>query len=281
MRHHLGEFTVAGMCRVLDVNRSGFYAWLKAKQGARAASDAKLKETIEKVFEGSRCRYGSPRVWKELRNQGHRIGRKRVERLMRKNRLRAKRQYRKPRYVAGRAAVVAPNRLGQEFSSPRPDRVWVTDITYIHTLAGWLFLAAVLDLCTRRVVGWSMSGTQDRGLVLDALTMAVAKRRPKRGLTLHSDQGVQFGAEDVQRFLSKHDMIQSMSRRGNCYDNAVMESFFSTLKKELIQGKVYANHEDAKLEIVDYIEGFYNRERIHSALGGVSPVAFEALNFGT
>jgi putative transposase len=200
---------------------------------------------------------------------------------MRENKLRAKRQYRKPRYVAGRTAVVAPNHLEQDFRSPAPDRIWVTDITYIRTLAGWLFLAAVLDLCTRRVVGWSMSGVQDRGLVLDAFSMAVKSRRPKPGLVLHSDQGVQFGAEDVQRFLQKNGIIQSMSRRGNCYDNAAMESFFSTLKKELIQGKIYSSHSEAKLEIVDYVEGFYNRERIHSSLGGVSPAAFEALYFGT
>lgn len=281
MQAHRGEFSIAAMCRVLRVHRSGFYAWLKMPRSARAASDEKLLREIVTVYDEFGGIYGSPRVWDELIKKGFRVARKRVERLMREAGLRGVSVYRKPRYVAGTPAVTAENMLEQNFTVPKLDRVWVTDITYIRTLEGWLFLCAVLDLCSRKVVGWSMGRRQDQDLVLSAFKMAVGRRHPSEGLVIHSDQGVQFGAQDVQAFIKEHGFLQSMSRRGNCYDNALMESFFGTLKKELIQGHIYSSHSEARLDVVDYIEGFYNRERNHSSLNGVSPVAFEALYFGT
>jgi len=249
-------------------------------KSARRAADDKLMDVIATIFEDSNKTYGSPRVWRELVKKDIHVGRKRVERLMREQGLRAIQVYKKPRYEAGRPATTADNVLEQDFNSPKPDRVWVTDITYIRTLEGWLYLCAVIDICSRRAVGWSMGRRQDHELVLGALKMAVGRRRPGKGLVIHSDQGTQFGAEEVQEYIRSHGFIQSMSRRGNCYDNALMESFFSTLKKEVVRGFIYSTHSEAKLDLVDYIEGFYNRERNHTSLGGISPVEFELMYFG-
>jgi putative transposase len=194
---------------------------------------------------------------------------------MRINGLRAIRGYKKPRYKAGKPAVVAPNRLEQNFSVDAPDRVWVTDITYIRTFEGWLYLAVVVDLYSRIVVGWSMKSTLSRELVLDALLMAVWRRRPKHPVIVHSDQGSQYGSDDAVRFCKDHGLIPSMSRRGNCFDNAVAESFFSSLKKERIRRRIYQSREEARADVFDYIEVFYNRNRRHSHLGQVSPHDFE------
>jgi putative transposase len=194
---------------------------------------------------------------------------------MRINGLRAIRGYKKPRYKAGKPAVVAPNRLEQNFSVDAPDRVWVTDITYIRTFEGWLYLAVVVDLYSRIVVGWSMKSTLSRELVLDALLMAVWRRRPKHPVIVHSDQGSQYGSDDAVRFCKDHGLIPSMSRRGNCFDNAVAESFFSSLKKERIRRRIYQSREEARADVFDYIEVFYNRNRRHTHLGQVSPHDFE------
>jgi len=194
---------------------------------------------------------------------------------MRINGLRAIRGYKKPRYKAGKPAVVAPNRLEQNFSVDAPDRVWVTDITYIRTFEGWLYLAVVVDLYSRIVVGWSMKSTLSRELVLDALMMAVWRRRPRHPVIVHSDQGSQYGSDDAVRFCKDHGLIPSMSRRGNCFDNAVAESFFSSLKKERIRRRIYQSREEARADVFDYIEVFYNRNRRHSHLGQVSPHDFE------
>jgi len=194
---------------------------------------------------------------------------------MRINGLRAIRGYKKPRYKAGKPAVVAPNRLEQNFSVDAPDRVWVTDITYIRTFEGWLYLAVVVDLYSRIVVGWSMKSTLSRELVLDALMMAVWRRRPRHPVIVHSDQGSQYGSDDAVRFCKDHGLIPSMSRRGNCFDNAVAESFFSSLKKERIRRRIYQSREEARADMFDYIEVFYNRNRRHSHLGQVSPHDFE------
>jgi putative transposase len=194
---------------------------------------------------------------------------------MRINGIRAIRGYKKPRYKSGKPAVVVPDRLEQNFSVDAPDRVWVTDITYIRTFEGWLYLAVVVDLYSRIVVGWSMKSTLSRELVLDALLMAVWRRRPKQPVIVHSDQGSQYGSDEWMQFCKTHNLVPSMSRRGNCFDNAVAESFFSSLKKERIRRRIYRSREEARADVFDYIEGFYNRTRRHSHLGQVSPNDFE------
>jgi putative transposase len=218
--------------------------------------------------------YGSPRVFLDLREAGERCGKHRVARIMREHKIRAVRGYRSPRYIAGRPSIVTANKLNREFSVDRPDRAWVTDITYIRTWQGWLYLAVVMDLHSRRIVGWSMKPTLARELVLDAVLMAVWRRRPHRTL-IHSDQGSQYGSDDWLRFCRENHLDPSMSRRGNCWDNAVAESFFSSLKKERIRRRIYKTRELAKADVFDYIEVFYNRSRRHGHLGGVSPEAFE------
>lgn len=268
------------MCRILRVQRSGYYAWLSRPQSLRAQADALLLDDIKQFFEASSGIYGSPRIHRDLREAGTRCGEKRVARLMRQASLRSVRGYKRPRYRAGKPATTAPNRLEQQFTTQVPDQVWVTDITYIRTYEGWLYLAVVLDLYSRTVVGWAMKPSMATELVLDALRMAVWRRRPKQPVIIHSDQGSQFGSDDFTRWCKENRLVPSMSRRGNCYDNAVAESFFSSLKKEQIKRRIYATRTEAKSDIFDYIEGFYNRTRRHSHLGQLSPLAFEQLQAG-
>ncbi len=267
------------MCRVLRVHRSGYYAWLNKPLSDRAIEDTRLLSLIQASYDASGGAYGSPRVFLDLREQGETCGRHRVARVMRKAKIKAVRSYKRPRYVAGELSLVTPDHLQREFTVDRPDRIWVTDITYIRTWRGWLYLAAVMDLYSRKIVGWSIKPTLARELVLDAILMAVWRRNPKSQVLVHSDQGSQYGSDDWHRFCRAHDLKPSMSRRGNCWDNAVAESFFSSLKKERVRRKVYRTHEEAKAELFDYIEMFYNPKRRHSHIGGVSPEAFErALN---
>lgn len=275
MQQHQEQFGVSRMSEVLGLSRSGYYAWRKAPQSARAQEDVRLTERIRAAHVASGGAYGSPRVWEDLRAEGERCGENRVARLMRAQRIRAIRGYRAPRYRVGKPARVAPNRLGQQFSVTHPDHAWVTDITYIRTAEGWLYLAVVLDLYSRAVIGWSMKSTLARELVLDALLMAVWRRRPTSPVVVHSDQGSQYGSEDWLRFCESHALLPSMSRRGNCFDNAVAEAFFSNLKKERVRRQVYVTREDARADIFDYIEIFYNRTRRHGHLGMVSPYDFE------
>lgn len=263
------------MCRILKVHRSGFYAWLERPLSNRALEDQRLLERIRAFYIASDGVYGSPRIFKDLREDGERCGVHRVARIMREHRIRALRGYKRPRYKPGAPAVVAPNRLEQQFTADAPDKAWVTDITYLRTHEGFLYLAVVLDLYSRMVVGWSMKASLHRDLVLDALVMAVWRRQPKRPVIIHSDQGAQYGSDDWQRFCRDHNLDTSMSRRGNCYDNAVAESFFSSLKKERVRRKIYPTREDGRADVFDYIEVFYNRSRRHSHIGDVSPVAFE------
>ena len=230
---------------------------------------------IREAYTASDGVYGSPRVFLDLREAGERVGRKRVARLMREHRIRAIRGYKKPRHLVGVPSVIAPNRLQRQFTVDQPDSAWVTDITYIRTWEGWLNLAVVMDLHSRKIVGWSMQPTLARGIVVDALLMAVWKRKPKERVIVHSDQGSQYGSDDWLRFCKAHKLDPSMSRRGNCWDNAVAESFFSSLKKERIRRKIYRTRSLARADIFDYVEMFYNRTRRHSHLGGVSPEAFE------
>ena len=237
--------------------------------------------SIKQSFAGSQGIYGSPRVHCDLREEGILCGEKRVARLMRQGQLRSVRGYKRPRYRAGMPSTTAPNRLQREFTVALPDQVWVTDITYIRTYEGWLYLTVVIDLYSRAVVGWSMNSTMATELVLDALMMAVWRRRPKAPVMIHSDQGSQFGSDDFNRWCKDNQLTPSMSCRGNCWDNAVAESFFSSLKKERIKRRIYASRQEAKSDVFDYIEGFYNRVRRHSHLDQLSPLAFEQLRTGS
>ena len=241
----------------------------------RSKEDKRLTGLIRQSYEASGCSYGSPRIVRDLHEMGERCSENRVARLMRKEGLRAKVGYRMSRYKAGKPALVAINRLEQNFEVEAPDKAWVTDITYIRTWEGWLYLAVVIDLFSRMVIGWSMKSTIARKLVLDALLMAVWRRKPQGKVIVHSDQGAQYGSDDWVRFCREHTLEPSMSRRGNCYDNAVAESFFSSLKKERIGRRIYPTRQEARSDVFDYIEMFYNRTRRHSYLGQVSPYAFE------
>lgn len=276
MQAHLLEFRLAAMCRVLGVHRSGFYAWQRAPQCDRARDDARVVGMIKQSWLESGAVYGYRKVCADLRDLGERCSRHRVARLMRKEKLQAQRGYgRRPGTRGGAVSVVAPNRLDRKFAVAAPDTHWVTDITYVRTHEGWLYLAVVLDLFSRQVAGWAMQARMPTDLALQALTMAVWRRRPKPGLMLHSDQGTQFTSSDWQGFLAEHGIVCSMSRRGNCHDNAVAESFFQLLKRERIRRRIYLTREEARADLFDYIEVFYNQRRRHSASGGMAPVEYE------
>lgn len=263
------------MCRVLDVARAGFYAWLHNPVSARDKDNQRLLTLIRDSYSLSGGVHGYRRVHGDLNEIGETCGKNRVGRIMQLNRIKAVRGYKAPRRIAGRPSVVAPNRVQRQFTVVRANQVWVTDITYIRTWQGWLYLAVVIDLFARNVVGWSMKPTLSRELALDALMMAVWRRKPDGEVIVHSDQGSQYGSDDWQRFCRANNLVPSMSRRGNCWDNAVAESFFSSLKKERIRKRIYKTRDLARADIFDYIEVFYNRARRHSHLGGVSPEAFE------
>lgn len=278
IRDHQHELDVRRMCRVLRVSTSGFYAWRKRPPSLRRKHREELAIKIRRVHLQSRRVYGSPRVCRALLASGERVCENTVARIMRQQRIRAriKRRY-VPRTTDSRHAHrPASNLLDRRFAADRPDRKWVADITYVATDEGWLYLAAVLDLCSRRIVGWSMADHMKAQLVSDALKMAIEQRRPDPGLLHHSDRGVQYACDDYQHLLKTHGLECSMSGKGNCYDNAVMESFWATLKTELIHQQRYVTRDQARLSIFEYIEGFYNRTRMHSTLGYVSPEQFEA-----
>ena len=270
------RFPVAMMCRVLEVSRAGFYAWRTRPAAIRVRDDQRLAVEIASIHAESHRRYGSPRVHAELRGRGKNIGRKRVAKLMRKQGLRArgKRRFRTTTDAAHEFPV-ARNVLKRQFEVKAPNTTWVTDITYIWTHDGWLYLAVILDLFSRRVVGWSMSERITRKLALSALNMALRHRQPPRGLIHHSDRGSQYASGDYRRALATNGIVCSMSRRGDCWDNAVAESFFSTIKLELVYENDWATRTAARAAIFEYLEVFYNGERRHSSLGYLSPVAFE------
>jgi transposase InsO family protein len=272
-----GTFPVKAMCRVLKVRRSGYYAWKRPKSGERQAQSQRLDEAIRRVCEAHQGRYGSPRVTQDLKDEGWRVGRPRVAKRMRALGLKARaaRKY-KATTQSKHNLPVAPNRLAQDFTASAPNRKWVSDITYLWTSEGWLYLAVVMDLYSRTVVGWSLSERMTRELVMQALTMAVWRRKPAAGLVVHSDRGSQYASHDYQHLLERHGFLCSMSRKGDCYDNAAMESFFHSLKVEQIQGNRYATREQAKASVFEYIETYYNRKRRHSTLNYLSPCDFEA-----
>ncbi len=269
-------FPVVVMCQVLDVSESGYYAWLKRPTCQHQREDAQLKQEIQQVFSIHQGRYGSPRIHRELRDQGRSISRKRVARLMQEAELAARRKrYRVLTTKRDSTHPVAPNVLQREFTEKDPNKKWVTDITYIPTAQGWLYLAVILDLYSRMVVGWSMSGKCDGELVERALDQALARRCPAPGLLHHSDRGSQYTSRSYQACLEGNGILVSMSRKGSCWDNAVMESFFGTLKEECIGNNIYASHGEARLAIFTYVEVYYNRIRRHSTLGYVSPFIYE------
>jgi putative transposase len=272
---HRDQFSVQRLCRVLGVAPSGYYAWLKQPTSNRAQEDARLFRLIRASFIASQGIYGAPRVFLDLREAGETCSKHRVARLMRENNLRALHGYRSRRWSIGKPSVLIPNLLQRQFTVTRPNKAWVTDITYIRTWQGWLYLAVVMDLFSRKIVGWSAGPTIHRELVLNAVLLAVRHRRP-RGTVIHSDQGTQYGCDAWRRFCHSNNLEPSMSRKGNCWDNAVAESFFSSLKKERIKKQIYKNRELALNDVGDYIDAFYNRSRRHSYLGGVSPEQFEA-----
>jgi putative transposase len=269
-------FPVSTMCRVLGVSTSGYYDWLKAPASPRAEQDAALAAKIAQTHERSRGRYGSPRVHAELRAAGVRVGRKRVARIMRSEGLAARRKRRYSRTTDSKHNdPIAPNLLARDFHAEAPNRVWVTDVTCIWTAQGWLFLAAILDLFSRRVVGWATSATNDTELALAALHNATKSRQPPPGLVHHSDRGSPYASGDYRRQLLRLGIVASMSRKGDCWDNAVAESFFSSLKNELGDDANYESHAEATASIAEYIEKFYNPVRRHSYLGYNSPIEFE------
>lgn len=267
------------MCRVLSVSRSGYYAWRKRPVSQRELANQQLLKEIKRVHAENRGLYGPLRVWKELKAQNIACGKGRIERLMRLHGIRVKqpRRYTVTTQVDP-TKIPAPNVLNREFSAAGPNQKWCADITYVGTQQGWLYLAAVLDLYSRRVVGWAMASQMTAQLVCDAFDMAVAQRNPSKGLLHHSDRGSQYTSDRFQKRLAKLDATVSMSRKGNCYDNAVMESFFGTLKTELVERTTYRTRAEAETDIFFYIEGFYNRTRLHSTLDFVSPQTYEEAN---
>ena len=269
-------FPVTVLCQTLGVSRTGFYAAQARPAARRGRDDAKLAVEITAIHAESRQRYGSPRIHAELRERGCRTSRKRVARLMREQGLAARRRRRfRVTTDSHHPFPIAANVLARQFAASSPDTAWVTDITYIPTGEGWLYLAVILDLFSRLVVGWAMSERITRQLALDALGMALARRRPPQGLLHHSDRGSQYASTEYQHQLARHGIVGSMSRRGDCWDNAVAESFFATLKVELVHEATWGTRPEAGGALFEYIEGFYNGQRRHSSLGYLSPLAFE------
>ena len=274
---HQERYSIRRACTLLGISRSGYYAWKKRVPSQREQINQALIDHIRRIHKMSRKAYGSPRVYAQLKKQGYACNQKTVARLMRQDGLKGQRKYRKMITTNSKHRFpVAPNVLKREFQADKPNQKWVADITYIPTEEGWLYLAAILDLFSRKIVGWEMSSQIDARLVENALRMALYQRQPGKGLLHHSDRGVQYASHQIRNILASNQVQVSMSARGNCYDNAVMESFFGTLKNEWVHHQKYKNRSQARTDIFSYIEGFYNPVRLHSTLGYLSPVEFEA-----
>lgn len=282
IRAHTGRFPVRLMCRTLAVSPSGYYAWAIRPESRRMAENRRLVAEIRGIHAESRSTYGSPRVHATLQARGQRVGEHRVARLMREGAIRAK-MAKKWRATTDSAHPypVVPNTLNRQFAVAAPNQIWAGDITYIWTAEGWLYLAVVLDLYSRRVIAWGMGSRLTQELVAGALTMAVERRRPASGLLHHTDRGSQYAAATYRELLAGHGLTASMSRRANCWDNAVVESFFHTLKTELVHHRRYRTREDATQDVFEWIEVFYNRVRRHSTLGYRSPAEFEKMTTGS
>lgn len=276
INEHRNEFPVTVMCKVLMVSTSGYYAWLKREPSTRAQQDQNLVEKARQIHKASGRRYGSPRVYRQMKAQGIEVGRNRVARLMRENgiRVRPKRRFRRTT-DSNHSYPIADNIVNRNFDVKTPDRLWAGDITYIWTSQGWLYLAVILDLFSRRVVGWSLADHMRTEMVLSALRMALGQRIAHRGMIYHSDRGSQYASGDYREVLKAYGIECSMSRKADCWDNAVIESFFATIKKELIYQQQWSTHQEVRLAITEYIEVFYNRKRLHSYLNYMSPVDYE------
>lgn len=274
---HKGRYSVGRICALLGIGRSGYYAWKKRKPSQREHKNQALIDLIRLIHKLSRRTYGSPRVYAQLKKQGITCNRKTVARLMRQDGLKGQRKYRRVATTNSKHSFpVAPNLINRDFHADRPNKKWVADITYIPTAEGWLYLASVLDLFSRKAVGWEMSSRIDAELVERALRMALYQRQPDFGLVHHSDRGSQYASHQIRNILAANQIQVSMSGKGNCYDNAVMESFFGTLKNEWVHHQKYQTRSQARTDIFGYIEGFYNTVRLHSSLGYLSPNEFEA-----
>lgn len=277
IRSHAEQWPIRIQCRVLRVTPSGYYAWVKFPKSRRAEEDDRLSLVVQKIFEDHGGRYGAPRIMHEMRCMGYRINIKRVERLMRELGLqgRQRRRFKPVTTVVDVDGPVAPDLLQQDFSAETPNQRWVGDITYLTTSDGFEYLATVMDLFSRRIVGWAIGSSMEASLVIDAMAMALRDRRPSRGLIFHSDRGCQYTSQAFRDCLSQSGIRQSMSRTGCCYDNAAAESFFHSLKVESIHGCAPADRETVRSEVFRYIEGYYNRIRRHSSIGYMSPESFE------
>lgn len=270
------KFSISALCRMFQVRRSGYYAWREREESTRVADDRVLGVEVAAVFGESKKRYGSPRVHRELRKRGRRVCRHRVARLMREQRLRARARRKFVRTTHSNPGLpTPPNRLERKFTAEAPNRVWAGDVTYLPTREGFLYLAVLLDLYSRRVVGWAMSEHNDEALTLAALRVALDQRQPEPGLVHHSDRGATYASGSYQDELAKHGLVCSMSRKGDCWDNAVVESFFSSLDIECENGDMFASKAAARREVTEYILGFYNPARLHSTLGYLSPMEYE------
>jgi putative transposase len=264
------------MCKVLGVSRSGYFAWAKRDRFPQEIRKNELVVKIEKIHQGSRKTYGSPRIYQALKAMGEKCSKSTVERLMREEGIRSKmRRKFKATTDSNHSLPVAKNIVKRNFTASQPNRLWCTDITYLWTDEGWLYLAAIVDVFSRKVVGWAMKDRLTLPLVLEALDMAIKQHKPGPGLVHHSDRGCQYAAREYQKTLARHQMVPSMSRRGQCWDNALMESFFHTLKTEHVYHERFATRQQAKSSVFEWIEVFYNRQRIHSAIGFVSPECYQ------
>jgi transposase InsO family protein len=276
IRAEKAKHDVSTLCRVLQVRRSGYYAWLDRDESARTKDNRLLAVEIAAMFTEMKKRYGSPRIQRELSNRGRRVCRHRIARLLREQRLQARARRKFVRTTHSNPGLpTPPNVLDRDFTPKAPNCVWAGDVTYLPTREGWLYLAVMLDLYSRRVVGWAMSEHNDEALTLAALRMAIDQRRPEPGLVHHSDRGTTYASGAYQDELAKHGFVCSMSRKGNCWDNAVVESFFSSLDIECENGDMFLSRMAARREVADYILGFYNPTRLHSTLGYVSPMEYE------
>jgi len=282
MQEQREEFELKRMCQVLQVSRSGYYDWARRKESNRSQRDRTLLKGIRKVHEESKEAYGATKTWRTLNQSGMMCGKHRVARLRRQAGIEARRK-RKFRlaYKARNTAPAPPNLLRWPFKADYPDQVWVTDVTFVPTRSGWLYLAVMIDLHTRLVVGWSMKDRPNQELVNEALMMAAEQRRPNPGLIHHSDQGVLYSSGSYLALLDKYGMLRSMSGKGNCYDNAVAESFFSSLKNELVHHRNFSTRDEARSEIFEYIELFYNRKRLHQSLNYQTPMKYKSVNVST
>jgi transposase InsO family protein len=272
------DFPVDFMSEIFGVSKSGYYAWRNRDNSEKEAKELKLLRAIEDVHRSSRKNYGSPRIFNQLIGMGHKVGKTKVEKTMKKHGIRAKTK-RKFRHTTDSKhhLPVAPNLLERNFSPEKPNQTWASDLTYVWTKEGWLFLAVIVDLFSRQVVGWSLDKTMTKELVCSALRQAYFRRKPGTGLVFHSDRGSQYCSKEFRAQLKQYQMLQSQSRKANCWDNACVESFFHTLKTEMIYHEDFETRDEARRAIFEWVEAFYNRQRIHSTLGYKSPVDFERM----